>query len=58
MTPNRSNNYCCGGGGGFLQSGMPEARRAYGKLKADQIIKTALRTPSPPAITATPRSTT
>ena len=21
MTPNRSNNYCCGGGGGFLQSG-------------------------------------
>jgi Fe-S oxidoreductase len=27
MTPNRSNNYCCGGGGGFLQSGFPEARR-------------------------------
>jgi Fe-S oxidoreductase len=21
MTPNMSNNYCCGGGGGFLQSG-------------------------------------
>ena len=37
MTPNRSNNYCCGGGGGFLQNGMPEARRAFGKLKADQI---------------------
>jgi Fe-S oxidoreductase len=37
MTPNRSNNYCCGGGGGFLQSGMPEARRDYGKLKFDQI---------------------
>jgi Fe-S oxidoreductase len=37
MNPNRSNNYCCGGGGGFLQSGFPEARRAYGKLKDDQI---------------------
>jgi len=30
MFPNRSNNYCCGGGGGFLQSGLPEARRASG----------------------------
>jgi Fe-S oxidoreductase len=40
MTPNRSNNYCCGGGGGFLQSGLPEARRAYGKLKFDQIMAT------------------
>ena len=38
MAPNKSNNYCCGGGGGFLQSGFPEARRAYGKLKYDQII--------------------
>jgi Fe-S oxidoreductase len=37
MTPNRSNNYCCGGGGGFLQSGFPEERRAYGKLKFEQI---------------------
>ena len=37
MSPNRSNNYCCGGGGGFLQSGYPEARREYGKLKDDQI---------------------
>ena len=25
MTPNRSNNYCCGGGGGFLQNGMPNS---------------------------------
>jgi len=40
MTPNRSNNYCCGGGGGFLQSGFPEARRYYGKRKFDQIIAT------------------
>ena len=40
MHPNRSNNYCCGGGGGFLQSGYPEARRDYGKLKANQILST------------------
>jgi Fe-S oxidoreductase len=37
MAPNKSNNYCCGGGGGFLQSGFPDARRAYGKIKFDQI---------------------
>ncbi len=40
MWPNRSNNYCCGGGGGFLQSGFTEARRAYGKRKFDQIMAT------------------
>jgi Fe-S oxidoreductase len=40
MTPNMSNNYCCGGGGGFLQSGYVNARRAYGKLKANQILAT------------------
>jgi Fe-S oxidoreductase len=40
MHPNRSNNYCCGGGGGFLQSGYPDARRGYGKLKANQILTT------------------
>ncbi len=40
MYPNMSNNYCCGGGGGFLQAGYPEERRAYGKLKADQILAT------------------
>ena len=40
MTPNRSNNFCCGGGGGFLQSGMAENRREYGKLKAEQILAT------------------
>lgn len=37
MTPNRSNNYCCGGGGGYLQSGYTEERRTYGKIKFDQI---------------------
>ncbi len=40
MQPCRSANYCCGGGGGFLQAGMSEQRRAYGKRKFDQIITT------------------
>lgn len=40
MYPNKSNNFCCGGGGGFLQSGLPEARRAYGRKKFDQIMAT------------------
>ena len=40
MYPNRSNNYCCGGGGGYLQSGYTEARREYGKLKFRQIMET------------------
>lgn len=37
MQPNRSANYCCGGGGGFLQAGMTDKRRQYGKRKFDQI---------------------
>jgi Fe-S oxidoreductase len=41
MHPNRSNNFCCGGGGGFLQAtGFAEDRRAYGKTKFDQIMAT------------------
>ncbi|MDD2603572.1 MAG: (Fe-S)-binding protein [Desulfobacterales bacterium] len=40
MTPNRSNNFCCGGGGGYLQSGYTEARHAYGRIKFDQIMAT------------------
>ena len=40
MHPNRSANYCCGGGGGFLQAGMTEHRRTYGKRKFDQIAAT------------------
>jgi len=40
MQPNRSANYCCGGGGGFLQAGMTAQRRAYGKRKFDQIAAT------------------
>jgi len=37
MWPNKSNNYCCGGGGGYLQSGFVEKRRAFGRIKLDQI---------------------
>jgi len=40
MQPCRSANYCCGGGGGFLQAGMKEQRHAYGKRKFDQIMTT------------------
>ena len=40
MHPNKSNNYCCGGGGGYLQSGYTDARHQYGKVKFDQIIAT------------------
>ena len=38
MYPNKSNNYCCGGGGGYLQSGFTEARKIYGKIKYDQVV--------------------
>ncbi len=40
MSPCKSNNYCCGGGGGALQAGFPEQRRAYGRIKFDQIMVT------------------
>jgi Fe-S oxidoreductase len=40
MTPNRSNNFCCGGGGGFLQAGLTDHRRQYGKLKFEQVDNT------------------
>lgn len=43
MTPNRSNNFCCGGGGGYLQSGYNEARFQYGKIKFDQIMATGAK---------------
>ena len=35
MQPNRSNNFCCGGG--FLQSGYKEERLEFGRLKDIQI---------------------
>lgn len=37
MYPNRSNNFCCGGGGGYLQSGYKEERLEYGRIKDNQI---------------------
>jgi len=40
MVPNRTNNYCCGGGGGFLQSGYNAQRLKYGEIKKDQILAT------------------
>jgi Fe-S oxidoreductase len=40
MVPCGSNNYCCGGGGGALQAGYTEQRRAYGRVKFDQIQET------------------
>ncbi len=40
MTPNYSNNFCCGGGGGYLQSGYNIERWEYGKHKYNQIIAT------------------
>ena len=44
MTPNRENNYCCGGGGGQLSMGEYRDRRvAAGKVKADQIRKTGAK---------------
>ena len=40
MAPNYSNNFCCGGGGGYLQSGYNEERLKYGEIKKDQILAT------------------
>ncbi len=40
MVPCGINNYCCGGGGGALQGGYTAERRAYGKVKFDQIMAT------------------
>ena len=43
MVPNCSNNFCCGGGGGYLQAGYTEGRRKYGEQKFDQIKATGVR---------------
>lgn len=40
MVPCGTNNYCCGGGGGAMQGGFPEQRRAFGRIKFDQIMAT------------------
>ncbi len=43
MTPNRSANYCCGGGGGYLQSGYTDARYRFGEIKFQQIKATGAK---------------
>ncbi|MFZ5515243.1 MAG: (Fe-S)-binding protein [Candidatus Zhuqueibacterota bacterium] len=44
MTPNRENNYCCGGGGGQLSMGEYKERRIEsGKIKAEQIRRTGAK---------------
>jgi Fe-S oxidoreductase len=37
MTPNREQNYCCGGGAAMLMDEMAEVRVKLGKMKAEQI---------------------
>lgn len=44
MTPNREQNFCCGGGGGMLSmSEYGERRILSGKIKADQISATGAK---------------
>jgi len=44
MTPNRANNFCCGGGGGMLSmSEYGDRRVASGRIKADQIRATGAK---------------
>jgi Fe-S oxidoreductase len=37
MSPNRSENWCCGGGGGLVIAAEPEFRMMTSRVKADQI---------------------
>lgn len=49
MTPNREQNFCCGGGGGQLAMGRYARRRlAAGRIKADQIRATGARVVAAP----------
>lgn len=44
MTPNRQNNFCCGGGGGQLaMTNFSQRRLAVGQIKADQIARTGAK---------------
>jgi Fe-S oxidoreductase len=44
MTPNRADNFCCGGGGGQLSMGEYRDRRVEaGQIKAEQIRKTGAK---------------
>ncbi len=40
MAPNGVNNFCCGGGGGSIQTPYAKERFEYGKVKFDQIVAT------------------
>jgi Fe-S oxidoreductase len=45
MTPNRAQNFCCGGGGGQLAMGAFKRKRIQaGGVKAEQIRRTGART--------------
>ncbi|MBC8344325.1 MAG: (Fe-S)-binding protein [Bacteroidetes bacterium] len=49
MTPNRENNFCCGGGGGQLaMSEFADRRIKAGQIKADQIKKTEAKVVATP----------
>lgn len=49
MIPNRTNNYCCGGGGGQLSMSEYNDRRILsGKIKAEQIRKTGAKVVATP----------
>jgi Fe-S oxidoreductase len=49
MTPNRADNYCCGGGGGQLaMSDFRERRIDAGRIKADQIRQTGAKVVATP----------
>ncbi len=37
MTPNREDNWCCGGGGGLVAAGDKDFRMKSAKVKADQV---------------------
>ena len=37
MTPNREENWCCGGGGGLVAIGEDEFRMKSSKVKAEQM---------------------
>ncbi len=43
MTPNREENWCCGGGGGLVAMGELEFRMKSSKVKADQLRATGAR---------------
>lgn len=49
MTPNRENNFCCGGGGGQLaMTRFSKRRLEVGRIKADQIKATGARVVATP----------